>query len=119
MKINTLLLAISLVETGGQDSLIGKAGERGRYQITARTWRQHSKAPHKLASDPVISKWVARRHLEWISGHLPPLQRRDPFFIALAWNAGLKRKRPPSPACLDYCHRVVNTYKRMLELKLP
>jgi hypothetical protein len=119
MKINTLLLAISLVETGGRDSLIGKAGERGRYQISARTWRQHSSGKHAGAHNPTLARQVATKHIEWIVKSLPMDKRQNPFHVALAWNAGLHHTLPIQSSAMDYANRVEATYRSLRELKLP
>jgi soluble lytic murein transglycosylase-like protein len=120
MKINTLLLAISLVESDANDAAIGKSGERGRYQITARTWRQHSPYPHHNAHNPVLSRQVATKHIEWIVKNLPMDKRQKPFYVAAAWNAGVRRKKRPIPASsMDYAERVANLYCILIRLKIP
>jgi soluble lytic murein transglycosylase-like protein len=120
MKINTLLLAISLVESDANDAAIGKSGERGRYQITARTWRQHSPYHHHNAHNAVLSRQVATKHIEWIVKNLHIDKRQNPFYVAAAWNAGLRRKNRAIPeSTMAYAKRVTNIYWALHGLEIP
>lgn len=112
---------IAMVETGsythpkGDDQAIGKQGELGRYQIQRQLWQQVSHLPFECATDPIASRKVAIRHLEWLerklSGH-ESLERSRIYLVALGWNAGpqavlhvfaTRNQR-------DYAQRVENLY---------
>ncbi len=108
---DAFLEAISIVETNGNPRAIGSLGERGLYQFTRATWRQHTKRSHYEAHDPSYSKIIARKHYDWLYANLsdrgfPP----SPYWLAVAWNSGLKRTtsgRFPSVS-RKYAERVTN-----------
>lgn len=101
-----LLKAISLVESGGRDDVVGRHGELGRFQMT----------PAVVASCGGYREREALRNLRLIERQfehagIAPL----PFNVALAWNAGLgavQRGRAPV-ASYDYARRVCNTLERL------
>lgn len=112
---------IAMVETGnaahpnGDDLALGKQGELGRYQIQKQLWQQVSHLPFECATDPLASRKVAIRHLEWLDRKLTAhksLERSRVYLIALGWNAGpqavlhvfaTRNQR-------DYAQRVENLY---------
>jgi hypothetical protein len=57
--------ALSMIETGCRDHVVGRAGERGRYQITADVWKAYSSTMSfkHYAKDSSISTRVAGEYL--------------------------------------------------------
>lgn len=101
-----LLRAIALVETGGDPRAVGRAGERGSFQMT----------PAVVASSGGYGEREAARHLRFIERQfehagIAPL----PFNLALAWNAGLGAvQRGSAPlASYEYARRVENTFQAL------
>lgn len=91
IDFDRLASAISQVESGNNDSAIGKQGERGRYQIQQQLWQQISHLPFDQAHNPTEAKKVALRHLEWLSNKFrdhQSLERSRVYLIALGWHAG-------------------------------
>lgn len=89
--------AIAIAETAtaahphGDDAAVGGHGERGRYQFQKQLWQQISYLPFEFAHDPVASKRVALRALEWLERRLRTHQdiiHSRVYLIALAWHAG-------------------------------
>ncbi len=84
------LQAINWVENPYNSPKAGPGGELGPYQFRPATWRMYTRKPFALAVERQHSDDVAVRHYEWIkrsllnSGINP-----TPFYIALAWNAGI------------------------------
>lgn len=84
------LQAINWVENPSNSPKAGPGGELGPYQFRPATWRMYTRKPFALALERQHSDDIAVRHYEWIkrsllsSGFEP-----TPFFIALAWNAGI------------------------------
>jgi hypothetical protein len=84
------LQAINWVENPYNSPKAGPGGELGPYQFRPATWRMYTRKPFALAVERQHSDDVAVRHYEWIkrsllSSGIDP----TPFYIALAWNAGL------------------------------
>lgn len=108
---DAFLEAVAIVETNGNPRAVGSLGERGLYQFTRTTWKQHTKRSHYEAHDPNYSTVIARKHYDWLYQHLsnrgfPP----SPYWLAVAWNSGLKRTtsgRFPSVS-RQYAERVTN-----------
>lgn len=89
--------SIAIAETAttahplGDDAAVGSHGERGRYQFQKQLWQQISYLPFEFAHDPVASKRVALRALEWLERRLrthPDAIHSRVYLIALAWHAG-------------------------------
>lgn len=110
------LRAIDQVESGGRDGAHGAAGERGRYQITERVWRDYTNAPFKNAHRKDLAHAVAEKHLDWIVNQLEladwPV---DAESCASAWNAGLTAtvNNRLTSASRNYAERVRNLYEEM------
>jgi hypothetical protein len=121
VNYDALLVAIAETETGSDSSKIGKAGERGMYQITYGVWKQHAKiSPFKKAHDPVVAKIVAERHLAWLEREIAKKDYEvTAERLALCWNAGLTRglSGQPFASSLDYARRVNNRYVDLLTPK--
>jgi hypothetical protein len=88
MNLEAFLLAIALVESGNNPKAIGAHGERGRYQITATVWRQHTKKPFTLAHTD-FAHTVAERHVTWLWKHSRSGIHDSMFWMAMAWKHGL------------------------------
>lgn len=119
-----LLNAIGDVETGhlrNPRGAVGKAGERGRYQMKPEAWTEANKVLRTAARPPcdwshwqdsVVQDVMAAAYLAAIrtrlkaAGYLNP----TPAQLALAWNVGptaaIARRMIPN----DYARRVQNIY---------
>lgn len=118
MNLAVFLSALALVESGNNPHAIGHNGERSEYQMIRSVWKQHSGGYSftLYSTDPVVSKVVANRRLNWICKQGVP---RDPFCMALAWHAGVRGFRRacingPSKEAKDYALRVENTYNDLI-----
>ena len=82
------LEALSQIETGDDDRVIGRAGEVSRYQIKPWIWRQYSDS--EAYSNRRISTQVAEQHLTGLAGIFRKCTRREPtdFDLYVLWNAG-------------------------------
>lgn len=82
------LEALSQIETGDDDRVIGRAGEVSRYQIKPWIWRQYSDS--EAYSNRRISTQVADQHLTGLAGIFRKCTRREPtdFDLYVLWNAG-------------------------------
>ena len=73
---------------------VGRAGDRGEWQIRRGTWRQFSSQPFSWASSVLPerraeARRVALAYVRWIRARLPELGLPDtPHCVALVWNAG-------------------------------
>ena len=124
--LSRLLACISAVESGGKDgateTVAGRIIARGRYQLTERTWHQHTNRPWKLAHNASFAQVIAERHLFWLDNNLPRVSVDEvhfrPYALAWAWRAGLTgwndRDKVPHYAhravLHDYSTRVLNLY---------
>ena len=105
------LEAIHKLENPRNSPKPGRHGELGAYQFRATTWRMHTTLPFNRALDRETSDSIAIKHYEWIkrgleAASMPP----TPYYIALAWNSGLKAVtsgRSPRVAH-DYAQRAAN-----------
>ncbi|MBM3847967.1 MAG: hypothetical protein FJ405_16985 [Verrucomicrobia bacterium] len=83
------LEALSLIESGGNDRAIGRAGEVSRFQILPGVWRSYTK------SREYQSRWlaaeVARQHLGVLKDGFARQTGRHAtdFDVYVMWNAGL------------------------------
>ena len=81
------LSALSMLETGDNDRMVGGAGEISRYQILKREWRAVTKSRHW--TNPGIARTVALRIIKARTERFRKKFQRDPNdweFYAL-WNA--------------------------------
>jgi hypothetical protein len=130
ISIPLLLLAIAQVETGdathphGNDAAIGKHGERSRYQITERVWRQHMGSnPFTWATNrPDIATAVAHVHVKRLIEYLPQGRGKDVIWVAIAWHSGVTRastgrfrSTAHAKESLEYATRVKNIYDELLK----
>ena len=82
------LEAISMIETGDNDSARGGAGEVSRYQLMPRVWRHYTNSD--AYGNPQISAGVAQQHLDYLEGWFRGQAGRPPseLEIYVLWNAG-------------------------------
>ena len=117
-----LLEAIAHVETGMDRKAIGKAGERGMYQVGYAAWKDaeerlaregHYRFPWSKWRDATAQDMIAASHLRWIRSNFKRIGVASPTpeQIALVWNVGwsgaVNRKFRPN----DYALRVANLFR--------
>lgn len=81
------LSALSMLETGNNDRMVGRAGEISRYQILKAEWRTVSDSVRW--ADPQISKDVAKMLIDRRVNQFRTIFKRDPsdFEFYVLWNA--------------------------------
>lgn len=92
LDLSRLLACIALVETGGDDTRIGKSGERSKYQIGEKVWDQHMRETcfcFERDCHTTLATLVAWRHSQWLHTHIGP----NVFALALGWHVGLENWR--------------------------
>jgi hypothetical protein len=82
------LEAISMIETADRDSVVGKAGERSRYQIMPRVWDSYTTS--RDYKNPQVARAVAERHLAVLEATYRKATGREPsdFDRYVLWNGG-------------------------------
>lgn len=112
---DSLLWAISQVESGGNDRARGKAGEVSRYQIMPGVWRSHSAS--RSYTNPTISSSVARKQLAQLETGYVKARGRFPSDadLAVMWQSGLEGYRRAQftstrlkPSQRDRLRRIMN-----------
>ena len=80
--------ALSMIESGDNDSAIGCAGEVSRFQIRPATWRHYSAS--RAFNNSQIASLVADQHLRSLEAIFRSRTGRDPtdFDLYVLWNAG-------------------------------
>jgi len=81
------MTALSMLETGDNDTMVGRAGEISRYQVMKSEWK--SVTPSRNYTDPDLAKQVALKILEQRLQRFESIYKRpatDFEFYAL-WNA--------------------------------
>jgi hypothetical protein len=96
--------AISLIETGNNDSAVGRLGEVSRYQIKPWIWHRYSQSDSYRNRQ--VSSSVAEKYLSELEASFRKRTGRDPddFDLYVLWNAGptyyarlgFSKKRVPS-----------------------
>jgi hypothetical protein len=118
----TLLESIAQVESGMNRKAIGKAGERGMYQINQDAWKD---ACDRLESEGHYhfqwSQWrqaiaqdmIAAAHLRILREHFAKvgITSPTPEQIALAWNKGFTGAKAMRWQPNDYAIRVGNLFR--------
>ncbi len=118
----TFLEAIAQVESGQNRKAVGKAGERGMYQVKRATWDEANK---RLEAEGHYhfqwSKWRDATAQDMIAAaHLRILRQRfkaigfdtpTPEQLAVAWNRGFEGARSYNFAPNDYAVRVANLFR--------
>ena len=117
----TFLEAIAQVESGMDRKAIGKAGERGMYQVGRDAWKDaeerlkaegNYRCPWSKWRDATAQDMVAASHLRWIRANFKRVGIIDPTpeQIAVVWNLGwsaaVARSFKPNP----YALRVANLF---------
>lgn len=110
IDLQLLLDCIALVETGGDDTKVGKSGERSKYQIGEKVWYQNESLPHETYCHGVRARRVAAEHISWLHQHIGP----SVFAIALGWHVGLENWRAARFQLPQryYGERVRNLYRQ-------
>jgi hypothetical protein len=82
------LEALSLIETGNDDSAVGRSGEVSRYQIKPWIWRRYSES--EAYRNRQISSTVAEKFLAELEEIFRKRAGREPddFDLYVRWNAG-------------------------------
>jgi len=116
------LEAVAQVESGQNRKAVGKAGERGMYQVNNAAWDDasarlkaegHYAFPWSKWRDATAQDMVAASHLRWIRANFHRLGMTDPTpeELALVWNVGwsgaVSRKFMPN----EYAKRVANLFR--------
>jgi hypothetical protein len=98
--------AISMIETGNNDRVIGRLGEVSRYQIMPRVWKAYTRSWNYR--NPNLAALVAEKHLTFLEDGFREQAGREPtdFDRYVMWNAGLTyyARKGFSP---DRVHRVI------------
>ena len=118
----TLLESIAMVESGQNRKAIGKAGERGMYQVGRDAWKDaeerlkaegHYRFPWSKWRDATAQDMVAASHLRWIRANFVRVGKPDPTpeQIAVVWNLGWSAAVARSFKPNDYAIRVGNLFR--------
>ena len=118
----TLLESIAQVESGMNRKAIGKAGERGMYQVGRDAWKDaeerlkaegHYRFPWSKWRDATAQDMVAASHLRWIRANFKRVGKPDPTpeQIAVVWNLGWSAAVARSFKPNDYAIRVGNLFR--------
>ena len=118
----TLLESIAMVESGMNRKAIGKAGERGMYQVGRDAWKDaeerlkaegHYRFPWSKWRDATAQDMVAASHLRWIRANFVRVGKPDPTpeQIAVVWNLGWSAAVARNFKPNDYALRVGNLFR--------
>lgn len=105
LDIPRLLRCIAERETRNQDQVIGRSGERSRYQIKRTTWFQHESAPFAYCRGE-RAYCVALNHVNWLRTKLNDTD--SVWMLAYAWNDGLGFRH--KARVVEYAAAVENLY---------
>jgi hypothetical protein len=103
------MTALSMIETGHNDRMVGRAGEISRYQILKNEWRAVTKSRHY--TNPTIARTVATRILDNRLERFQAIYEREPtdFEFYALWNAPSQVLRGRvSSRVAERCHRFAN-----------
>jgi hypothetical protein len=118
----TLLECIAMVESGQNRKAVGKAGERGMYQVGKAAWDDanerlkregHYHYQFSKWRNPTAQDMIASAHLRTIRDHFARISivAPSPEQLALVWNVGwsgaVSRRFAPN----DYALRVGNLFR--------
>jgi hypothetical protein len=118
----TLLECIAVVESGQNRKAVGKAGERGMYQVGKAAWDDasarlkaegHYFFPWSKWRDATAQDMIAASHLRWIRSnfHRIGMTNPTPEQMALVWNVGWTAARERAFRPNDYAFRVANLFR--------
>jgi hypothetical protein len=121
----TLLECIAVVESGQNRKAVGKAGERGMYQVGKAAWDDasarlkaegHYAFPWSKWRDATAQDMVAASHLRWIRSNFHRIGMTDPTpeQIAVVWNLGWTAARSQGFRANGYAFRVANLFRLSL-----
>ncbi len=121
----TLLECIAMVESGQNRKAIGKAGERGMYQVGKAAWDDasarlkaegHYAFPWSKWRDATAQDMVAASHLRWIRANFHRLGMTDPTpeQMAVVWNLGWTAAQSQGFRANGYAFRVANLFRLSL-----
>jgi hypothetical protein len=116
------LEAVAAVESGHNRKAIGKAGERGQYQVGKAAWDDasarlkaegHYAFPWSKWRDATAQDMVAASHLRWIRSNFHRVGMTDPTpeQMALVWNVGWTAARSQGFRANGYAFRVANLFR--------
>ena len=116
------LEAVAEVESGHNRRAIGKAGERGMYQVGKEAWDDasarlkaegHYFFPWSKWRDATAQDMIAASHLRWIRSNFARLGMTDPTpeQVAVVWNLGWTAARERSFRPNAYAFRVANLFR--------
>ena len=116
------LEAVAQVESGQNRKAVGKAGERGMYQVNKAAWDDasarlkaegHYAFPWSKWRDATAQDMVAASHLRWIRSnfHRIGMTNPTPEQLALVWNVGWTAARSRDFRANDYALRVANLFR--------
>ena len=122
------LSAVAEVESGHNRKAIGKAGERGMYQVGKAAWDDassrlkaegHYSFPWSKWRDATAQDMVAASHLRWIRANFKRVGKPDPTpeQIAVVWNLGWSAAVARSFKPNDYALRVGNLFRLSSNLR--
>ncbi len=79
--------ALSMLETGDDDTMVGRAGEISRYQVMKSEWRSITSS--RSYTDPSVARQVALRLLDQRVQRFESIYKRPPtdFEFYALWNA--------------------------------
>ena len=117
-----LLEAIAHVETGMDRKAIGKAGERGMYQVGKAAWDDanarlkaegHYSFPWSKWRDATAQDMIAAAHLRTLRDRFARvgIKAPTPEQVAVAWNLGFGAAQARGFAPNDYALRVGNLFR--------
>jgi hypothetical protein len=115
-----VLEAIHQVENPTDTQRVGRWGELGPFQFRPVVWRTYTQKPFSLAVDRTEAQAVAEMHFEWIRRGLERNKVEvTPYFIGLAWNAGLQAalNGRTSANSQHYAQRVANLVEHASTIK--
>jgi hypothetical protein len=90
-----ILKALGQIESGGDDSIVGRLGERSRYQILKATWKECSNKPFSFAYHKDIASNAAATYLNILSNnyYVATLRRPSELDLYVMWNWGFSNYR--------------------------
>jgi hypothetical protein len=103
------LAALSMIETGNNDRMVGRAGEISRYQILKREWRSVTSSTQY--ANPEVAKAVTLQLIDRRVQAFEAIYNRPPtnFEFYGLWNAPTQvLERRVSRAVAERCHRYAN-----------
>jgi hypothetical protein len=114
--------AVAAVESGHNRKAIGKAGERGMYQVGKAAWddaneRLKAEGHHHFQwskwRDATAQDMIAASHLRWIRANFHRIGMTDPTpeQMALVWNVGWTAARSQGFRANGYAFRVANLFR--------